>query len=156
AALALASAPLLMHLPASTASGYLTCAVAAAGGLHLAIRGTERALRGAAAGAFATPEAHPFFARLCLTTIGAALVFFSFPRYDQTWLAWFAFLPVLFVVSDATPRRAFLWGWWTGVVTNVGGFYWITGLLVEFANMSGAVAFLLCLLLAFYNGLIFA
>jgi apolipoprotein N-acyltransferase len=150
------SLPLLLHVPASHATGYLACAVAIAAGMTLAVRGATRALGRAAAGEYAEPEERPFFARLCLTSLGGALVFLAFPRFDQIHLAWFAFLPALFVIADVAPRRAFLWGWWMGVVTNVGGFYWITGLLVEFALLNRFVSFLLCLLLAFYNGLVFA
>jgi len=84
------------------------------------------------------------------------MVFLSFPRYDLIHLTWFALLPALFVIGDVRPRRAFLWGWWMGIVTNVGGFYWITGLLMEFAGLNSFLAFLLCVVLAAYNGLVFA
>jgi apolipoprotein N-acyltransferase len=154
--LLLASVPLFLHLPPSQATGYLAVAVAAAAGLRIASLGMERAARRAAQGEFQSREERPFFARFCLTSVCAALVFFAFPRFDQPHLVWFAFLPLLFVVTDVTPRRAFLWGWWTGLVTNLGGFYWITGLLVAFAKLPRPAAFALCLLLAGYNGLVFA
>jgi apolipoprotein N-acyltransferase len=155
-ALVVASIPVLAEQGVARASGYLTLAVALASSVWLAVRGAEGALARAERLEYAHPEPHPFFTRLCLTAIAGALVFFSFPRYDQIHLVWFAFLPVLFVISDVTPRQAFRWGWWMGIVTNFGGFYWVTGLLVNFALLPTPVALLLSLLLAAYNGLVFA
>jgi apolipoprotein N-acyltransferase len=152
----IAALPIFLHLPPSFATGYLSVGIAIAAATHVAVRGVVEALPRAARGEYATPEAHPFFGRLCLMMVSAALVFFSFPRFDEVYLTWFAFLPALFVITDVRPKRAFLWGWFMGIVTNTGGFYWITGLLVQFANMNRPVSFLLCLLLAFYNGLVFA
>ncbi len=69
--------------------------------------------------------------------------------------AWIAMIPLLWVIHDKRPRKAFWYGMLTGFVANYGGYYWITTLLVRFANLPWIVAFLICALLAFYQGLVF-
>ncbi|MCK5800207.1 MAG: apolipoprotein N-acyltransferase [Deltaproteobacteria bacterium] len=97
---------------------------------------------------------HPW-QRAILATVAGALVFLSVATFDVWPLAWFAFAPLFFAIQDCTPRRAFLWGWLMGLVTNVGGFYWIPLLLMRFGKLSVPVAWLLFLLLAAYQGLHF-
>ncbi len=93
--------------------------------------------------------------RLLLAAIGGCAVFFSFPRWDVAPLAWVALVPTMLSARDLSARRSFLVGWFAGTVTNVGGFYWITGLLMDFGHMSALAAAPLCLLLAVYQGLVF-
>ena len=83
-------------------------------------------------------------------------MFVSFPNYDFFYLQWFALVPLLFAMEGASVRAAMGWGFWTGTVTNVGGFYWITGLLMDFGHFSMWIAAPLCVLLCAYQGLVFS
>ena len=65
-------------------------------------------------------------------------------------------VPVMWAVENApTRRRALFYGWVTGLVTNLGGFYWISGLLERFGHLPAVVALLGLLLLAAYQGLVY-
>lgn len=152
-----AAIPLFMYMPPTHASGHLATAVALIAAMQLSVRGLSRTLARAAAGEYAQPSSHPFFARFVLAAVSGVMVFLSFPRFDQSHLAWLALVPALFVVTDAsTPRRAFLWGWFTGIVMNVGAFNWLTWLLEHFAGLPLVAAWPVTLVLAAHNGLVFA
>ncbi len=76
--------------------------------------------------------------------------------FDIWPLAWIGTLPLLWVVQNATTRKqAFMYGWLAGTIANVGGFYWITNLLVRFGHLPLVVAILGLILLAAYQGLVF-
>jgi apolipoprotein N-acyltransferase len=93
--------------------------------------------------------------RVLLACLAGAMVFLATATFDIWPLAWLAFVPLYFAIQDCTPRQAFLLGWLAGLVTNVGGFYWIPHLLMRFGKLSLPVAWLLFLLLAAYQGLHF-
>ena len=82
-----------------------------------------------------------------------ALLFLACADFDIWPLAWFGFLPLLLAIRQVSPRRAFLWGWLSGLVANAGGFYWITTLLMRFGHLHWLVATALFTLLAAYQGL---
>jgi apolipoprotein N-acyltransferase len=66
-------------------------------------------------------------------------------------------VPTLFAIERAsTVRRAVLFSWVSGVVANLGGFYWITNLLVRFAHLSWPVALFAFALMGAYQGVGFA
>ncbi|HEY3359710.1 MAG TPA: hypothetical protein VGQ83_41055, partial [Polyangia bacterium] len=92
--------------------------------------------------------------RVGLASLAGALAFLATATFDQWYLMWVGLVPLLFVIRDRTPGRAFLYGWLAGFVANAGGFYWIAGLLVRFGHMPLAVAMPLFWLLAAYQGLI--
>ncbi|HIA00301.1 MAG TPA: apolipoprotein N-acyltransferase [Myxococcales bacterium] len=91
-----------------------------------------------------------------LATLAGCMVFLSFPDYDYFPLQWFSLIPLLAVLKGKAPKAAFGWGLWTGTVTNCGGFYWITSMLMDFGHFSLAVAIPICILLCAYQGLVFA
>ncbi|PID39069.1 MAG: apolipoprotein N-acyltransferase [Proteobacteria bacterium] len=93
--------------------------------------------------------------RASLAAVAGAMVFLATATFDVWPLGWIAFVPLFFAIQDGTPRRAFLLGWLAGLVTNVGGFYWIPHLLMRFGKLNVMVAWLLFLLLAAYQGLHF-
>ncbi|MBN2495777.1 MAG: apolipoprotein N-acyltransferase [Deltaproteobacteria bacterium] len=61
----------------------------------------------------------------------------------------------MWAVRGSTGRQHFLIGLWAGTVTNLGGFYWIAGMLVDFGHMSALPAWLITLLMVTYQGLVF-
>jgi apolipoprotein N-acyltransferase len=83
------------------------------------------------------------------------MIFLATATFDLWPLAWFALVPLLVAIRDATPRRAFGLGTLCGVVTNAGGFYWINGLLERFGHMPFYAALPLFALLVTYQGLLF-
>jgi apolipoprotein N-acyltransferase len=94
--------------------------------------------------------------RLGLSGAGGAGVFLAFPTFDLAPLAWVTLVPTLWAVRGLSGRRHFLIGLWAGTVTNLGGFYWIGGMLMDFGHMGWIPAGFLTLLLAVYQGLVFA
>jgi apolipoprotein N-acyltransferase len=75
------------------------------------------------------------------------------PDSGHWWLAWFALVPLLWVVSRAAPRRAFVSGWIMGTVTNCGGFWWIHEVLRDFGHLPEVIAWGLTGLNGLYQGL---
>ncbi|HEY8926755.1 MAG TPA: apolipoprotein N-acyltransferase, partial [Polyangia bacterium] len=94
--------------------------------------------------------------RLGLCVLSAALMVLSVPRFDLWPLMWIGLLPALPVALQArTPRRAFLYGWFLGVVANTAAFYWMKGLLERFGHMPAVEAIPIMMLLTTYQGLEF-
>ncbi len=93
--------------------------------------------------------------RLGLATLSGVAWFLACADFDIWPLAWVAMVPTLWAIRDLTPRRAFLLSWYAGTVANMGGFYWIVGLLERFGNMPLAAALPIFVLLMAYHGLEF-
>ena len=99
--------------------------------------------------------------RMGLATLAGVLVFLSFPltteRDSNIWpLAWIALVPFLESLRGLTGRQGFWMGAWCGLVTNFGGFWWISEVLRDFGHLPGYVYWPLTLLNSFYQGLMFA
>jgi apolipoprotein N-acyltransferase len=99
--------------------------------------------------------------RLALCTFAGVLVFLSFPLTTQPdsniWpLAWVALVPLLEALRGLTGRQGFWFGAWCGLVTNFGGFWWISEVLRDFGHLPPYVYWPLTLLNSFYQGLMFA
>jgi apolipoprotein N-acyltransferase len=97
----------------------------------------------------------PALLRVVLAAAGGAGVFLAFPEFDLAPLAWVALAPLLLSARGLGSRGHFWLGWLGGTVTNLGGFWWICGMLMDFGHMSFTVAALLTLLLCAYQGLRF-
>src|ERR1041384_8359202 len=94
--------------------------------------------------------------RFGLATLSAVLMVLSVPTFDLWPLMWVGLLPALHVATTVgTPRRAFLYGWLTGIVANTAAFYWMMGLLQRFAHMPAWEATPIMMLLTSYQGLEF-
>jgi apolipoprotein N-acyltransferase len=87
-----------------------------------------------------------------LAVLSGVLYVVAFPGLDQFYLAFFAFVPVLWAARDASPRRAFLLGLVMGVVSHFIAFYWISHLLTAFAGAPWIVALLGCVGFCFLQG----
>jgi apolipoprotein N-acyltransferase len=95
--------------------------------------------------------------RIGLSLLAGALLFLAVPGYGLWPLMWIAVVPELYVARvAATPKRAFLYGWLTGAVSQTGGFYWMDGLLERFGHMPTVEALPIMALLMAYQGLAFA
>jgi len=92
-----------------------------------------------------------------LCVLSGALWFLACADNDIWPLAWIAMIPCLWLIDTApTRKRAIYYAWLTGVVANIGGFYWVSGLLSRFGHLPVPVAMLGVLLLAAYQALVFA
>ena len=84
--------------------------------------------------------------------LSAALVVFSFPRFDIYPLIFFCLVPLLTVVTRVTPGKAFGWGLLCGMLITGVGFYFMIELLIVFGALSVPFALVLHLLFAAYQG----
>ena len=72
----------------------------------------------------------------------AALLIVSFPDFDVWPLAWFALIPLLFVVARQPKTiAAFLLGWIFGAVFFFGSCYWLTYSIIHFGGFSPLIAY---------------
>ncbi len=95
------------------------------------------------------------WSRLALATVSGVAWFLACADFDIWPLAWVAMVPTLWAIRDLPPRKAFLLSWYAGTVANMGGFYWIVGLLERFGNLPLAAALPLFVILMAYHGLEF-
>ena len=72
------------------------------------------------------------------------LLVFSFPNFDFPFLAWFALVPLLFVISRRpSPLRAFILGWAFGSTFFYATCYWLTYSMIHYGGLPGPFAYLL-------------
>lgn len=95
-----------------------------------------------------------WFHVLLATLGGAVAVVLSFAPWNFFPLTFIALIPVLAVTRHVTDRQGFRRAWLFGILTNIGGFPWVAGLVVKFGGMSPAIGVLLLLLLAMHQGLV--
>lgn len=101
------------------------------------------------------PRQNPWVA-VGVSILSGCLWFLACADFDIWPLAWVAMIPSMWVIENApTRRRALFYGWITGLVANLGGFYWIANLLERFAHMPYIVGLLGLLLLAAYQATVF-
>lgn len=96
-----------------------------------------------------------------LAALAGVLIFLSFPltteRDSNLWpLAWFALVPLLEALRGLNGRQGFWLGAWCGLVTNFGGFWWISEVLRDFGHLPPYVYWPLTLLNSAYQGMMFA
>lgn len=82
---------------------------------------------------------------IVLAALTGALTFMAFPT---AWfpelslypLIWFSHVPVLWMLRNKGPKASFWWGWLTGTIINVGGYYWIAHMLGTFGGFPSSLA----------------
>ncbi len=90
---------------------------------------------------------------LCI--LSGVLWFTACSDIDIWPFAWVASLPLMWVIHDKTPRKAFWYAMLAGFVGNYGGFYWISHTLVSYAGLPLAVGIFGTALIAFYQALVY-
>jgi len=65
-------------------------------------------------------------------------------------------VPLLWAARGTSARQHFLIGLWAGSIVNLGGFYWIGGMLMDFGHMSFVPSASLTVLRAVFQGLVLA
>jgi apolipoprotein N-acyltransferase len=92
-----------------------------------------------------------------LAAVSGVLYFVGFIGFDQWYLEWIALVPLLVALDHIdTGRRAFFVSWFMGLVTHMGGYYWVVHLLVEFGQLPLPLAVLGYVLLCAVQGGSFA
>ena len=91
-----------------------------------------------------------------LATLAGVLYFTGFAGFDQFYLTWIAFVPLLFALEGKTPRQALKIGAWMGLVTNFGGYYWLVGFMQDFSGFPLALGIVFNVILCAYQGGVFA
>ena len=88
---------------------------------------------------------------ILLSILSGALLILSFPKYGWGFVAWFAFIPLLFALYRTTSiRQAMLLGFSTGVVGYTGIMYWIVYVVVNYGYLPVYLGIIIMLLLACY------
>lgn len=62
---------------------------------------------------------------IAAAVLSGILMVLSFSPFGIGFLGWVALVPLIFVCSDAAPRRAAFFGWLAGAVFFVGSLYWL-------------------------------
>ena len=85
------------------------------------------------------------------------LLTLSFPRFDISWLAWFAFIPLFVALRNLSLKNGFYLGLFTGLVHYLSLVYWLAHTMSAYGHLpfyvSIPVLFLLSFYLAFYIAL---
>jgi len=88
--------------------------------------------------------------------LSGVLLALAFPKIDFSFLAWIAFVPLLWLVQEQTPRKAFGYGFAAGMGFYLGTVYWVVHTIGLYSNIPPLVAvgplLLMCMILASYTG----
>lgn len=95
--------------------------------------------------------------RMLLAALSGGLLFFSFPKFGNGLVAWFALLPLFYALKGSTPAEGFRTGFIAGMIANTGILYWISFVVVQYGGLpiyvGIAVMLLLSAYLSIYTGL---
>lgn len=86
--------------------------------------------------------------RSILAILSGLLLWLSFPKIDQAYLAWLALVPLLLSLRGVNGRAGFMLGLAAGMVQNVGLFYWTVYAMNMFGDVPLLTAIAVLLLLA--------
>ncbi|MCK4488013.1 MAG: hypothetical protein KAU38_14800, partial [Desulfobacterales bacterium] len=92
-----------------------------------------------------------FDAALAATT--GVLLTASFPRIGWEFLAWVAFIPLLYCIKDTTPLASFKLGFLAGLVHYTTLLYWIAGVIHHYGQLPSALCAVILMLLVLYLSL---
>jgi apolipoprotein N-acyltransferase len=91
-----------------------------------------------------------------LSTLTGILLVLIFPRVDLGFLAWFALIPLLFLIHDQPLVKVTQFGFWTGLVFYFFGLLWVTNTIINYGNVPVVISYLILALLAAYLALYLA
>ncbi|MHB8828888.1 MAG: apolipoprotein N-acyltransferase [Syntrophales bacterium] len=95
--------------------------------------------------------------RMLLAALAGCLLFFSFPKFGNGLVAWFALVPLFYALKESTPAEGLRTGFITGMIANTGILYWISYVVVQYGGLpiyvGIAVMLLLSAYLSIYTGL---
>jgi apolipoprotein N-acyltransferase len=85
----------------------------------------------------------------------ASLLLLAAPPFDLWPLAFVGLIPLYLALRQTRLRRAAGLGWLTGLLINLGGFYWMAPFLKEFAHLSWPVSVGIVVAMCAYQALVF-
>lgn len=85
--------------------------------------------------------------------LSGVLLFLSFPRLGVGLMAWGALVPLFFALEKAKSAEGFRIGFLTGLTANIGIFYWISQVVVQYGYLPLYLGIMAMLLLASYLSL---
>ena len=91
-------------------------------------------------------EIKPFL----LSALSGVLLTLTFPEHNWEILAWAAWVPLFLALENATPQRAALLGFVTGMVFYNWGLSWINNTLINYGNLHWILSFAVLGLLSAY------
>jgi len=96
---------------------------------------------------------------ILLVTLGAIALTASYPPFPLPMLSFFAIIPAVLLiqqaVAEASPRAAFRWGWWYGLISNAFVLYWMVVALWHFTPLSALGYFATISVLGLLTGTMF-
>lgn len=97
------------------------------------------------------------WAQVLLAVLSGAFIVLSVPTFDILFLAWIGFVPLMAACASpgTSNRRAFMLGWIMGIVTHMGGFYWLFSTMIRFGNLHPGLAFAIFIIFGLASGLAF-
>lgn len=88
--------------------------------------------------------------------LSGVLLALAFPKVDFSILAWIAFVPLLWITRNRTPRQAFGCGFAAGMGFYLCTVYWVVHTIGLYSNIPPLIAIgpllLMCMILAAYTG----
>src|SRR6266571_3279734 len=86
-------------------------------------------------------------AEVSVVTSSALLTILSFPDFDLWPLAWVSLVPLLLVLAQQLRiGRAFMIGWWWGVIFFYGTCWWLSYPMIHYAHIPAWLAYSLLFL----------
>lgn len=93
---------------------------------------------------------------LTLALLSGVILALAFPKADVSLLAWIAFVPLLWLIREKTPKRAFIYGWIAGLGFYLCTVYWVVQTIGLYSNIPTLIAvgplLMMCTILASYTG----
>jgi apolipoprotein N-acyltransferase len=84
------------------------------------------------------------------------LLTLSFPRFDISWLAWFAFIPLFVALRNLSLKNGFYLGLFAGLVHYLSLVYWLAHTMSAYGHLPFYVSIPILFLLSFYLALYIA
>src|SRR5574341_229113 len=88
-----------------------------------------------------------------LALLTGVLVAAAFPKPELSFLAWFAFVPLLVAVNSKRPGQAFRIGLVAGIAAYAALLYWINIVVTTYGKLPLAVSFIVFMILVTYLAL---
>jgi len=78
------------------------------------------------------------------------LLTLSFPNFDFSWLAWFAFIPLFIALRNISLKKSFYLGLFAGLVHYLSLVYWLDHTMSAYGQLPFYVSIPILFLLSFY------
>lgn len=84
--------------------------------------------------------------------VSGVMIALSFPKWELSFLAWIALIPLLWAAGEATWRLRFIVGLLQGFIAYYISLAWITETMINYGGMNGLMSYGVLALLALYLG----